>query len=134
MVHAVGDDGLQLVAELVVPAELEMLAVCRMVLAGVAAGLPISDDAMEDLKLLLSEVCAAAIERSREADGSVDVAFRTSEREIEITVADHGRTVVAQESTTLALPVLRELCSRIEVAARPRGEGTVLRFARSLPA
>jgi anti-sigma regulatory factor (Ser/Thr protein kinase) len=131
----VGDDDLQLVAELVVPAELEMLAVCRMVLVGVAAGLPISDDAMEDLKLLLSEVCAAAMERSNETAGSVDIAFRTSDREIEITVADDSRTApLPKDGETLALPVLRQLCSRLEVDPRPHGRGMVLRFARSLPA
>lgn len=110
-----------------------MLAVCRMVLAGVGVGLPLSEDAMEDLKLLLSETCAAAMERSDEHGGSVDIAFRTSAREIEITVSDHGHGAHTEPGGTALTPVLRQLCSRLEVGPGPDGRGTVLRFARSLP-
>ena len=55
---------LELIAELIVPADVEMLAVCRTTLAGVGAGLALSDVALDDLKLVLSEVCGAAMERT----------------------------------------------------------------------
>lgn len=126
---------LQLVAELVVPADAGMLTVCRMVLVGVGAGLPLTDDALDDLKLVLSEACASAIEHTPDADGTVEIAFRTSDDEIEVSVSDRAR---GAESTTVGLgfgmPLLRQLCSRLDVSPRTDGPGTVVRFAQTLPA
>jgi anti-sigma regulatory factor (Ser/Thr protein kinase) len=124
---------LPLVAELVVPADTDMLTVCRTVLAGVGIGLPLSDDALDDLKLVLSEVCAAAMERSAAADATVHIAFRSSDREIEISVGDHGPEKPAAEGG-LGVPLLRQLCSRLEVGPQPAGPGTIVRFAQTLPA
>jgi anti-sigma regulatory factor (Ser/Thr protein kinase) len=121
------------VAELDVPADVGMLAVCRTVLAGVGAGLPMADDTLDDLKLVLSEVCAAAIERSDGDAGRIQVTFRTSPSELEVDVCDHGRgTAIAGASSGLLLPMLRQLCSRLEVATPADGEGTRVRFARDL--
>ena len=55
---------LQLVAELVVPADVGMLSLCRTTLVGVVSGLPITDRRLDDLKLVLSEVCGAAMRPS----------------------------------------------------------------------
>jgi anti-sigma regulatory factor (Ser/Thr protein kinase) len=120
------------VAELDVPAEVGMLAVCRTVLAGVGAGLPMADDALDDLKLVLSEVCAAAIERSDSDAGRIQITFRTSPRELEVDVCDHGHAAIPGASRGLLLPMLRQLCSRLEVATPEDGEGTLVRFARDL--
>lgn len=126
-------DNRLVVAELEVPADVGMLAVCRTVLAGVGAGLPMADDTLDDLKLVLSEVCAAAIERSDGDLGRIQITFRTSQRELEVDVRDRGRTTeIAGASRGLLLPMLRQLCSRLEVATPANGEGTLVRFARDL--
>jgi anti-sigma regulatory factor (Ser/Thr protein kinase) len=121
---------LPLVAELVVPADPEMLTVCRTTLAGVGSGLPLSDAALDDLKLVLTEVCGEAMTRS--ARGTVDIAFRSSPDELEVTVADDGAgSPVATHG--LGAPLLAKLCSRIDVLPGDAG-GTVVRFAQTLPA
>jgi len=125
------DDPL-VVAELDVPADVGMLAVCRTVLAGVGAGLPMADDALDDLKLVLSEVCAAAIERSDGDAGRIQITFRTSTRELEVDVHDQGHAGIPGASRGLLLPMLRQLCSRLEVATPANGDGTLVRFARDL--
>ncbi|MDX6546843.1 MAG: Histidine kinaselike ATPase domain [Gaiellales bacterium] len=126
---------LQLVAELVVVAEAEMLTVCRMILMGVGAGLPLSDEALDDLKLVLSEACASAIRQTIEPDGTVEIAFRTSDSEIEVSVSDRAQDVsTALSGRGFGLPLLRKLCSRLDIDSRPDGPGTVVRFAQTLPA
>lgn len=128
-------DDLRLVAELVVPADAEMLTVCRMVLVGVGAGLPITDEALEDLKLVLSEACASAIEHTPDAGGTVEIAFRTSDDELEVSVSCHGRGAeTGLGGLGFGLPLLRQLCSRLDIAPRQDGPGTVVRFAQTLPA
>jgi anti-sigma regulatory factor (Ser/Thr protein kinase) len=124
----VGD--LPLVAELVVPADPEMLTVCRTTLAGVVAGLPLSDSGLDDLKLVLTEVCGEAMARSR--GGTVGIEFRSSADELEVSVADAGDGSPVRPHG-LEAPLLRQLCSRIDVLAGAGG-GTVVRFAQTLPA
>lgn len=122
-----------MVAQLEVPADVAMLAVCRTVLAGVGAGLPMTDDTLDDLKLVLSEVCAAAIERSDGDEETILITFRTTRQELEVDVCDRGRTTeIPGASRGLLLPVLRQLCSRLEVSTAADGEGTVVRFACGL--
>jgi anti-sigma regulatory factor (Ser/Thr protein kinase) len=124
---------LQLVAELVVPADAGMLTVCRTTLVGVGAGLALSDEALDDLKLVLSEVCGAAMERTAEPGGTVDIAFRRSHRELEVIVSDRADRAQAG-GHGLGVPLLRQLCSRLEVSPETDGCGTVVRFAQTLPA
>lgn len=126
---------LQIVAELSVAADAEMLTVCRMVLAGVAAGLSVGDEALDDLKLVLSEACASAIEHSAGTEGAVEIEFRVSNGELEVTVSDAWqRPEQALTGRGFGRPLLRQLCTRFDVMARADGPGTVVRFARALPA
>ena len=123
---------LQLIAELVVPADVGMLSLCRTTLVGVVSGLPITDRRLDDLKLVLSEVCGAAMERTHAAEGTVDIGFRRSADEIEVSVADRGPD--PGEGHMLAVQLLEKLCSRIDVERHCDGPGRVVRFAQRLPA
>jgi anti-sigma regulatory factor (Ser/Thr protein kinase) len=123
---------LQLVAELVVPADVGMLSLCRTTLVGVVSGLPIADRRLDDLKLVLSEVCGAAMERTHAPAGTVDIGFRRSAGEIEVTVADRGPD--PGEGHMLAVQLLEKLCSRIDVERHGEGPGRVVRFAQRLSA
>ncbi len=123
---------LRLVAELVVPADVGMLSLCRTTLVGVVSGLAITDRRLDDLKLVLSEVCGAAMERTHAADGTVDIGFRRSADEVEVSVRDHGPHPA--EGHMLAIQLLEKLCSRIDVEPGSDGPGRVVRFAQRLPA
>jgi anti-sigma regulatory factor (Ser/Thr protein kinase) len=128
-----GAADLELVAELTVPADAEMLTVCRTTLAGVGAGLALSDQVLDDLKLVLSEVCAAAMERTGALDRTVGIEFRRSQGEIEISVSDRGGDAHAGAGG-LGFALLRQLCSRLDVTPAAHGPGRVVRFAQTLPA
>jgi anti-sigma regulatory factor (Ser/Thr protein kinase) len=123
---------LQLVAELVVPADVGMLSLCRTTLVGVVSGLPITDRRLDDLKLVLSEVCGAAMERTHTADGMVDIGFWRSADEVEVSVRDRGPDL--SEGHMLAVQLLEKLCSRIDVEHHVDGPGRIVRFAQQLPA
>jgi serine/threonine-protein kinase RsbW len=128
------------IAHLTIPADASYLSVCRLALAGVAAGLRVSDDALDDLKFALSEACGNAIKHGyADSKGTVDVIFRGSPAEIEITVADRGRGFrphlrVEEEDPSLGigLSLIRSLSSRWRVESGPDGQGTVVTFARAL--
>jgi anti-sigma regulatory factor (Ser/Thr protein kinase) len=122
--------GLPLLAELIVPAEPELLTVCRTTLAGVGAGVELGDAALDDLKLVLTEVCGEAMSRS--PGGTVAIEFRCAPDELEVTVTDAGAESPAATGG-LGAPLLRRLCSRIDVLPGCDG-GTIVRFAQRLPA
>jgi anti-sigma regulatory factor (Ser/Thr protein kinase) len=109
-----------------------MLSLCRTTLVGVVSGLPITDRRLDDLKLVLSEVCGAAMERTHAADGKVDIGFRRSADEIEVSVRDRGPDLA--EGHMLAVQLLEKLCTRIDVERHLDGPGRVVRFAQRLPA
>jgi hypothetical protein len=90
---------------------------------------------LDDLKLVLSEACASAIENTVDADGLLEVGFRTSSGEIEVSVSDHSQSVdAALKRHAFGISLLRQLCTRLEVLPQVEGPGTVVRFAQSLPA
>jgi anti-sigma regulatory factor (Ser/Thr protein kinase) len=129
------DDELRLVAELAISADAEMLTVCRMVLAGVVADRGLPDDVLDDAKLVLSELCADAIDHASRSDTGVEVAFRTSLTEVEVTVTDRRPdAVAAPPGGEIGLRLLRQLCARLEVITGADGQGTIVRFAYALPA
>jgi anti-sigma regulatory factor (Ser/Thr protein kinase) len=138
----VQDAPLSEIAHLAIPADASYLSICRLALAGVASDLPIGEDALEDLKFALSEACGNAIRHGYpDGPGIVEVAFRVSEGELEIAVSDQGRGFAPhlrgdrdEAGLGIGLSMIRTLSSRWRVESGPDGEGTVVTFARSLPA
>jgi serine/threonine-protein kinase RsbW len=136
----VQDSQLTDIAHLKAPAHPAYLGVCRLALAGVAAGLPVSDDALEDLKFALSEACGNAIQHAYgDEPGTIEVIFRAGDGELEITVVDEGRgfdprAVRDDEALGIGLSMIRALSSRWRIESGPDGRGTVVTFARRLPA
>jgi anti-sigma regulatory factor (Ser/Thr protein kinase) len=111
---------------LTVPAEASYLSVCRAALSGmlVDAG----DDEVEESKLVLSEVCAAAVAR-----GSADVLeveFRAAPGAIEIAVTGAG--VDAFLTDPVAHEVVDRLTSGWRVERDRTGEGASVTFSRRL--
>jgi anti-sigma regulatory factor (Ser/Thr protein kinase) len=122
----------QPVARLTVRARPEVLALCRHALAGALTEVAIDEDAVEDLKLVLSELCKNAIEHAYAgAEGVIDIEFRISPDEFVTAVRDHGRGVAAGASRGTGWSALASLTSRYTIAAAESG-GTLVTFARSL--
>ena len=119
------------IARLTVQAEPEALALCRHALAGALAGAAIDEDAVEDLKLVLSEVCKNAVEHAYSgARGVIEIEFRISPGEFEAAVRDHGRGVGEGAGRGTGWSAMASLTTRHDVRTGESG-GTLVTFART---
>jgi anti-sigma regulatory factor (Ser/Thr protein kinase) len=130
-------DALEAVASITIPADPAFLAVSRQALVGAADGLGMPDEDLDDLKLVLSEICANAILHGygQREDGCIDVEFRRSPAELEVTVADRGAGFQegrVPEGAGAGLTLLQRLCSRHSIEPRRAGGGAAVTFARSI--
>lgn len=125
------------IASLTVPSDPGYLSVCRQALVGATDGLPIPDDDLDDLKLVLSETCANAIVHAygSSGDGLIEIEFRGSQHEIEVTVADRGPGFPGGRVPDIpgaGLSLLARLCNRHSIEPRRPGGGAAVTFARSI--
>jgi anti-sigma regulatory factor (Ser/Thr protein kinase) len=130
-------DDLEPIATLSIPSDPEYLAISRQALIGAAAGLDMPDEDLDDLKLVLSEICANAIVHGygRKPDGRIEVTFRRSPRELEVTVADDGPGFPGgrvPEPRGAGLTLLDRLCTRHAIEPRRAQGGASVTFARSV--
>ena len=82
------------IATLTVPSDPAYLTVCRQALMGAVADLDVTDNDLDDLKLLLSEACSNAIVHAygRLPRGTVDRdRDPRAPDQIEVAVTDRGR-------------------------------------------
>lgn len=123
-------ESVQTIATLNVPADARMLSVCRMVLGGVGRGTAFDDAAVEDLKLVLSEVAGAAILAAPDGS-SVGIEYKTSRTELEVIVSSANGSF-SLDGGDIDLTWLRELCTELEVISGSGAEfGVRVRFTRS---
>src|SRR5262249_49490906 len=106
-------------------------------LTGATAGMPIADEHLDDLKLVLSEICANAIVHAygQRPDGRIDVTFRRSSAELEVTVADHGPGFPGRrlpDRGGAGLTLLDRLCSRHSIEPWRAEGGAAVTFALSV--
>jgi len=129
-------DGVIVAAELRIPANPEYLSICRLALSGVAQDLPITDGTLEDMKLVLSEVCANAIQHGYRdgATGIVTVTLRTSADRIEVDVEDQGDGIAEQATDGVGFRLLRRLCSGYRIGPGTDERGALVSFWCELPA
>jgi anti-sigma regulatory factor (Ser/Thr protein kinase) len=111
---------------LIVPADASYLSVCRAALSGMLVGA--GDDEVEEAKLVLSEVCAAAV--AHRAGGELAVEFRTTPEAIEIAVTGPGTDSFLDDP--IAREVMERLTTRWHVEPDANGAGACVRFARRL--
>jgi anti-sigma regulatory factor (Ser/Thr protein kinase) len=123
------------VARLTIPADPQNLAVCRLALAAMGGALPLSEQAIEDLKLVTSEMCSNAIAHGYEgADGEIELEFRVSQQELEMVVVDHGHGFAGPADGLkpgVGLTLLTKLCSRHAITSEVE-QGTTVVFAYPL--
>ncbi|WP_152655454.1 anti-sigma B factor RsbW [Oceanobacillus sp. CFH 90083] len=85
--------------EMKVPAKAEYIGVMRLTLSGVANRMGFSYDAIEDLKVAISEAVTNAVEHAYEEkeSGEITVGFGLYEDRMEIIVADRGGSFDLEE-------------------------------------
>lgn len=130
-------DDLHPIASITIPADPAFLAVSRQALVGAADGFDMPDEDLDDLKLVLSEICANAIVHGygHRPGQRIDVAFRGSRAELEVTVSDHGAGFPdgrVPDTTGAGLTLLERLCTRHRIEPRRPGGGAAVTFARSI--
>ena len=111
---------------LTLPADASFLIVCRAALSGILADC--EDDDVEESKLVLSEVCAAAVAHGD--GGQLHVELRPEPGEIEIVVSAPGAETVLDDP--VAREVMDRLTSRWNVDRDAGGGSGSVTFARRL--
>lgn len=132
------------VVTLTMPARTEYLILARLALAGIAREVAMSETALADLKLAVTEACGNVVRHAYPtAPGAVRIRFEATEGSIEILVEDDGagssaaawngrpdRPVPPEEGMGLA--IIRAVVDEFEVDSRGDAAGTVVRMRKSL--
>src|SRR5699024_2425760 len=78
--------------EMKVPAKADYVSVMRLSISGIATRMGFTYDAIEDMKVALSEAITNAVTHAydKEYEGEVTIGFGVYDNRLEIMVADHG--------------------------------------------
>jgi serine/threonine-protein kinase RsbW len=129
---------------LTMPAKAEYLILARLALAGIAREVPMSETALADLKLAVTEACGNAIRHAYAADrGVVRVVYAVEPDAIEIHVEDDGGGLPSESMMELldfdelaesgmGLAIIRAVVDEFEVQDRGEGAGTLVRMRKQL--
>jgi serine/threonine-protein kinase RsbW len=136
-----GREGVRAV-RLRIPARPEFVVLSRLALTGLAAPAGISEEALADLKLALTEAVSNSVRHGyRDGDGSVEIAYELSRETIEIEVADAGagfglepRLATGETGPReggLGLPLARAVVDELELESSA-GAGSRVRIVKRL--
>jgi serine/threonine-protein kinase RsbW len=129
---------------LAMPAKAEYLILVRLALAGIAREVPMSESALADLKLAVTEVCGNVVRHAYgDGSGEVRVTFDITPDAIEVAVEDDGAGLTIEDSPEIVwldeepveagmgLAIIRAVVDDVAVEARD-GSGTVVRLRKRL--
>jgi serine/threonine-protein kinase RsbW len=132
---------------LTLPAKAEYLILVRLTLAGIAREIPMSESALADLKLAVTEVCANAVRHAyRDGTGVVRLLFTMRADAIEIVVEDDGPGFAPGElpedplageallEDGMGLSISRAIVDELVVDGGSGGRGTIVRLTKTLSA
>lgn len=126
---------------LTIPAKTEYLVLTRLVLTGIALEVPMSEIALADLKLAVTEVCGNAVQHAYTDDpGVVRIAFVVESESIEVSVEDEGPGAGFPEvdesmlidgpvESGMGLAIVRSVMDEVEIDEKST-EGTVVRMRK----
>ena len=132
---------------LTIPAKAEYLVLARLVLTGIAMEVPMSEIALADLKLAVTEVCGNAVQHAYEEDpGVVRLVFHVEPEAIEVSVEDEGAgaafpdidddSVVSEGpvDSGMGLAIVKAVMDEVAIDEHPAAAGTVVRMRKQLVA
>lgn len=127
--------GLDTIARLTIPADAEYLGICRLAAAALGGDVGLSDGELADLRLLVSEVCAYAIEHVPDGHGSpIGLELRLPPGELEVTVEGRGLVFRGDGERALreqaAAAVIERLTTRFDFSTAPGGGRLTLAVSR----
>ena len=140
-----GDGSGKDTVRLTMPARAEYLILARLALVGIAREAAMSEDALADLKLAVTEACGNAVRHAYAADGGlVRVVYEVGPDAIEITVEDDGSGVAFEKlpddplaeddlaESGMGLAIIRAVMDELVVTERSGARGTLVRMRKQL--
>ena len=128
---------------LTIPAKPEYITLGRLALTGLSRLRPLGDETLADLKLALTEACSNSVRHAYGGQpGLVEILFELHADRLVIEVADEGGgfdpSAVPEEGALaeggLGIAIIRAVADELEIGARPSGQGSRLRFVKTLDA
>ena len=127
---------------LTIPAKPEYITLGRLALTAIAGVRPVSDEALHDLKLALTEACTNSVKHAYgEGGGSVDILYELLAERLAVEVGDAGSGFDPNsgrgngddelEEGGLGIAIIRALTDEVEIGER-EGGGSRLRFVKLL--
>jgi hypothetical protein len=113
--------------ELRLPADPSFMATARVFAASVGRTLGMDDERVQDLKLVVSELCASSSERGA-SDAAVDLAVDWDDAEVRFVCRGAGRLVAPgadEDPTPYRWRLIEALTERSNVLSHPDGSTTV---------
>ena len=131
------------VVRLTFPAKPDYLLLARLALAGLARTVPVSDEALADLKLAITEACGNAVLHAYPGGmGDVSVSYVITEDALELIVEDQGagfagRDVAdepgaAPKESGMGISIMRTIADDLDIRTGTDGRGTVVRMSKRL--
>ena len=128
---------------LTIPARPEYITLGRLALTALAGIRPVSDEALHDLKLALTEACTNSVKHAYEEgrEGTVDILYELQPDRLAVEVGDAGAGFEPQERNGaqgdelseggLGIEIIRAVTDEVEIEPR-EGGGSRLRFVKFL--
>ena len=127
---------------LTIPAKPEYITLGRLALTGISRLRPLSDEALADLKLALTEACSNSVRHAyAEGTGTVEIRYELHDDRIAIEVADEGEGFDPAHGPSeedelveggLGIAIIRSVADDFHIGTRRDGRGSLLRFVKVL--
>ena len=127
------------------PADPKWLALCRLVLGGVAQANDVDDETVSDLKLAVTEACSNSMRHAYRGgeSGMVTVRYAIDSGSVRVEVSDsgggfdHGRPLPDFETqpedlreNEMGLAIIQTLVDELEIGSGPKSRGTRVAFRK----
>ncbi|TMM23966.1 MAG: ATP-binding protein [Actinobacteria bacterium] len=128
---------------LTIPAKAEYITLGRLALTAIARVRPLTEEALSDLKLALTEACTNSVRHAyREGRaGTVEIVYQIEPDRLVVEVADDGQGFKPSELAGggngdlseggLGIAIIRAVADEVEIGERESG-GSRLRFVKFL--
>ena len=125
-----------------IPAKAEYITLVRLALSGLSHLRPLSEEALGDLKLAVTEACTNSVRHGYPGgEGTVDIVYELQPDRLVVEVADDGPGFDAAGDRPsdenlaeggLGIAIIRAVSDEFEAGDRAGGRGSRLRFAKLL--
>jgi serine/threonine-protein kinase RsbW len=127
---------------LTIPAKAEYITLVRLALSGLSGLRPLSDEALGDLKLAVTEACTNSVRHGyQNGEGIVEIVYELQPDRLVVEVADDGPGFDAAGDRPmgdnlaeggLGIAIIKAVSDEFEAGKGPGGHGSWLRFAKLL--